>query len=119
MSILRACETLHASASKPQTVDGSHAAKLNPRVLWQTRNGRNSSQPQKSAVVVGEFTSVMRGRHSPGFNLAYTYPLEDAMGFILVVTLLVLGLAIGAALLPFVAFRSKLTRPFRRAVKAR
>ena len=42
VSILRACETLHASASKPQTLDGGHAAKLNPRVLWQTRNTRNS-----------------------------------------------------------------------------
>jgi tellurite resistance protein TehA-like permease len=41
------------------------------------------------------------------------------MGFILVVTLLVLGLGIGAALLPFVAFRSKLTRPFGRAAKAK
>ena len=41
------------------------------------------------------------------------------MGFILVVTLLVLGLGIGAALLPFVAFRSKLTRPFGRVAKAK
>ena len=42
----------------------------------------------------------MKGGTAPGFILAYTCPLEDAMGFILVVTLLVLGLAIGAALLP-------------------
>jgi len=41
------------------------------------------------------------------------------MGFILVVTLLVLGLGIGAALLPFVAFRSKLTRPYGRVAKAK
>jgi hypothetical protein len=61
----------------------------------------------------------MRGRHSAGFIFGLHLPLEDAMGFILVVTLLVLGLGIGAALLPFVAFRSRFTRPFRRAVKAR
>ena len=40
------------------------------------------------------------------------------MGFILVVTLLALGLGIGSALLPFVAFRSKLTRPFSRSAKS-
>jgi hypothetical protein len=38
------------------------------------------------------------------------------MEFILVVTLLVLGLGMGSALLPLVAFRSKLTRPFSRHV---
>ena len=38
----------------------------------------------------------MKGRHGPGFILGLHLPLEDAMGFILVVTLLVLGLGIGA-----------------------
>ena len=35
------------------------------------------------------------------------------MEFLLVVTLLVLVLGISSALLPFAAFRNKLTRPFR------
>jgi hypothetical protein len=55
----------------------------------------------------------------PRFHFGLHLPLEDAMGFILVVTLLVVGLGIGAALLPFVAFRSKLTRPFGRVAKAK
>jgi hypothetical protein len=38
------------------------------------------------------------------------------MEFILVVTLLVLGLGMSSALLPLVAFRSKFTRPFSRHV---
>jgi hypothetical protein len=40
------------------------------------------------------------------------------MEFILAVTLLALGLGLGSALLPFVAFRSKLTRPFSKAAKS-
>jgi hypothetical protein len=36
------------------------------------------------------------------------------MEFLLVVTLLVLVLGISAAMLPFAAFNSKTTRPFRR-----
>ena len=72
----------------------------------------------KPARVVASRTALAE-QHSPGFILAYTCPLEDAMGFILVVTLLVLGLGIGAALLPFVAFRSKLTRPYGRVAKAK
>jgi hypothetical protein len=40
------------------------------------------------------------------------------MEFILVVALLALGLGLGSAMLPFVAFRSKLTRPFRRHVRS-
>jgi hypothetical protein len=36
------------------------------------------------------------------------------MEFLLVVTLLVLALGIASALLPFIAFRSRLTRPFHR-----
>jgi hypothetical protein len=36
------------------------------------------------------------------------------MEFLLAVTLLVVALGIAAALLPFVAFRSRLTRPFHR-----
>jgi hypothetical protein len=39
------------------------------------------------------------------------------MEFLLVVTLLVLALGISAALLPFAAFTSRLTRPFRRQVR--
>ena len=38
------------------------------------------------------------------------------MEFLLVVTLLVLALGIASALLPFAAFRNRLTRPFRRRV---
>ena len=40
------------------------------------------------------------------------------MGFILVVALLALGLGLGSAFLPFVAFRSRLTRPFRRHARS-
>lgn len=38
------------------------------------------------------------------------------MGFIMVVTLVVLVLGISSALLPFVAFHNRLTRPFRHRV---
>ena len=38
------------------------------------------------------------------------------MEFLLVVTLLVLVLGISSALLPFAAFNTRLTRPFRRHV---
>jgi hypothetical protein len=39
------------------------------------------------------------------------------MEFLLVVALLVLALGIAAALLPFAAFKTRLTRPFRRRVR--
>jgi hypothetical protein len=38
------------------------------------------------------------------------------MDFLMVVTLLVLALGIAAALLPFAAFKTRLTRPFGRRV---
>jgi hypothetical protein len=41
------------------------------------------------------------------------------MEFLLVVTLLALVLGIASALLPFVAFRSRLTRPFQRRLSWR
>ena len=37
---------------------------------------------------------------------------RDAMDFLLVVTFLALALGIAAALLPFAAFNTRLTRPF-------
>ena len=40
------------------------------------------------------------------------------MGFFLAVALLALGLGLGSALLPFVAFRTKLTRPFHRHARS-
>jgi hypothetical protein len=42
---------------------------------------------------------------------------RDAMDFLLVVTLLALALGISAALLPFAAFNTRLTRPFRREAR--
>jgi hypothetical protein len=39
------------------------------------------------------------------------------MEFLLIVTLLVLALGIGSAILPFVAFRGKLTRPLHARVR--
>ena len=41
------------------------------------------------------------------------------MDFLLVVTLLALALGISAALLPFAAFNTRLTRPFHRPARAK
>ena len=65
LSILRACETLRASASKPQTVDGRAC-----REVESTSPLANPEQPEQLTAaeergVIGEFTSVMKAGTAP------------------------------------------------------